>query len=95
LQPTALMREAWLKLVHERSPSFADRTHFIRAAAMRSVLVDHLHARRTLTRGRDASHVEIDSITDIYDKRAVDLLVLDEALQRLAQMDLRLAQVVE
>jgi len=97
LQPTALVHEAWLKIVPERSPSFADRTHFLRAAAaaMRSVLVDHIRARHTQKRGGDASHVEIDMIADIYDKRAVDLLVLDEALERLAKMDPQLAQVVE
>lgn len=97
LQPTALVHEAWLKLVPDRAPSFADRTHFLRAAAaaMRSVLVDHIRARRTEKRGGDRQRVELDAIADVYDRRAVDLLGLDESLQRLAAMDPQLAQIVE
>lgn len=97
LQPTALVHEAWLKLVPERSPSFADRAHFLRAAAaaMRSVLVDHIRARRTQKRGGDLQRVDLDAVADVYDARAVDLLGLDEAMARLAALDPQLAQIVE
>lgn len=97
LQPTALVHEAWLKLVPERTPAFADRLHFLRAAAtaMRSVLVDHIRARNTDKRGGRHAHVELDALADVYATRAVDLLALDESLQRLGAMDPQLAQIVE
>ncbi len=97
LQPTALVHEAWLKLVPDRAPAFNDRVHFMRAAAaaMRSVLVDHIRARKTRKRGGDLVRIELDALADLYETRAVDLLALDEALRRLAAMDPQLAQVVE
>lgn len=97
LQPTALVNEAWLKLVPNRTPAFADRLHFLRAAAaaMRSVLIDHIRARKSQKRGGDAVHFELDRLADLYSDRAVDLLALEEALQRLAALDTQLAQVVE
>ena len=96
LQPTALVHEAWLRLADRERP-FADRAHFLRAAAraMRSVLVDHLRARATHKRGGDRVRVELDDVADVYDQRAVDLLVVDEAMQRLAAVDPELAQLVE
>lgn len=97
LQPTALVHEAWLRLVPNRAPSYADRNHFLRAAAaaMRSVLVDHLRARKAQKRGGGAARVELDDVADLYDRRAVDLLAVDEAMQRLAGVDKELAQLVE
>ncbi|MEZ6036876.1 MAG: sigma-70 family RNA polymerase sigma factor [Planctomycetota bacterium] len=97
LHPTALVHEAWLKLVPERSPEFADRLHFLRAAAaaMRSVLIDHFRARKTQKRSGRVVPVELDHIADLYADRGVDLLTLEEALQRLAALDPQLAQVVE
>lgn len=97
LHPTALVHEAWLKLVPERAPEFADRLHFLRAAAaaMRSVLIDHFRARKTLKRAGKVVPVELDHITDLYADRGVDLLTLEDALQRLAALDPQLAKVVE
>ncbi|MCA8952761.1 MAG: sigma-70 family RNA polymerase sigma factor [Planctomycetes bacterium] len=97
LQPTALVHEAWLKLVPERAPTFADRAHFLRAAAaaMRSVLVDHIRARNTRKRGGAVAHVDVAAVADIYEQRAIDLLGLDEAMRRLAEFDPQLAQIVE
>lgn len=97
LQPTALVHEAWLKLVPDRSPAFADRLHFLRAAAaaMRSVLVDHIRARNSQKRGGNAVRVELDAIADLYTDRAIDLLSLEDAMQRLGALDPQLAQVVE
>lgn len=104
LQPTALVHEAWLKLVPERDGNgFADRVHFLRtaAAAMRSVLVDSIRARKTLKRGGGEGdggmrhQVELDLLADLYSERAVGLLPLDDALERLAGIDPQLAQVTE
>lgn len=97
LQPTALVHEAWLKLVPGRATPWADRAHFLRAAAraMRSVLVDHLRGRQRLKRGGDLVRVELDEVAAVYDARAIDLLALDEAMERLAAVDADLAQIVE
>lgn len=97
LQPTALVHEAWLRLVPDRAPAFADRAHFLRAAgaAMRSALVDHVRARNAQKRGGGRQRVELDAIADVYQERALDLLALDDALRRLAERDAQLAQVVE
>lgn len=97
LQPTALVHEAWLKLVPQRAPAFADRMHFLRAAAaaMRSVLIDHIRARNAQKRGGQAVRIELDNLADLYSDRAIDLLALEDALQRLAALDPQLAQAVE
>ncbi|MBL8753150.1 MAG: sigma-70 family RNA polymerase sigma factor [Planctomycetes bacterium] len=97
LQPTALVHEAWLRLVPNRRSPFADRNHFLRAAAraMRSVLVDHVRARKSQKRGGDLARVELDHVAGVYDARAVDLLVIDDAMQRLTDLDPELAQIVE
>lgn len=97
LQPTALVHEAWLRLVPNRRTPFADRAHFLRAAAkaMRSVLVDHVRARKAKKRGGDQARVELDHVADVYDARAIDLLTVDDAMRRLAALDPELAQIVE
>lgn len=97
LQPTALVHEAWLKLVPRHGTPWADRAHFLRAAAraMRSVLVDHLRGRQRQKRGGDLVRVELDEVAAVYDARAIDLLALDEAMERLAAVDADLAQIVE
>ncbi|MBL8754117.1 MAG: sigma-70 family RNA polymerase sigma factor [Planctomycetes bacterium] len=96
LQPTALVHEAWLKLAHRTTP-FTDRAHFLRAAAkaMRSVLVDHLRGKHRQKRGGDLVRVELDDFAAVYDERAIDLIALDEAMERLAAVDPTLAQIVE
>ncbi|MGE3172373.1 MAG: ECF-type sigma factor [Planctomycetota bacterium] len=96
LQPTVLVHEAWLKLVPGKQPSVQDRAHFLRlaAAAMRSVLIDHLRARRTQKRG-GGQRVELDVVCELFTERAHDLLELDSALQRLQELDPMLARVVE
>jgi RNA polymerase sigma factor (TIGR02999 family) len=96
LQPTALMHEAWLRLERVHQP-WQDRAHFVRAAAgtMRRVLVEHGRARRRDKRGGGAAHVTLS--TGIHGEGASpdDLLAVDEALQRLQELDPELAQVVE
>lgn len=97
LQPTALVHEAWLKLVPGKQPSIQDRSHFLRlaASAMRSVLVDHARARATGKRGGGAQRVAIDDLCAVYQDRAIDLVALDDALSRLGRFDEQLARVVE
>jgi RNA polymerase sigma-70 factor (ECF subfamily) len=96
LQPTALVHEAFLRLVGGSPAHFEDRTHFLRAAsqAMRRVLVDHARARSAAKRSGDL-RVTLDEAIAGHDDRIVDLLVLDDALTRLAAAEPRWARVVE
>ena len=95
LQPTALVHEAFLRL-SGADVSFGDRTHFIRAAsqAMRRVLVDHARARNAAKRAGNL-RITLDESLVAHDDRVVDLLVLDDALNRLAAAEPRWARVVE
>jgi RNA polymerase sigma factor (TIGR02999 family) len=96
LQPTALVHEAVLRLLGGAPVAFTDRTHFLRAAsqAMRRVLVDHARARNAAKRGGPL-RITLDESLAAPDDRVVDLLVLDDALTRLAAAEPRWAQVVE
>lgn len=99
LQPTALIHEAWIRLLpgQEESQSWTSREHFVRVAAraMRRVLVDHARARGAEKRGRDWRPVPLDAVVASLEERNVDLLALDDALGRLARMDDHLARLVE
>jgi RNA polymerase sigma factor (TIGR02999 family) len=94
LQPTALVHEAFLRLVGGSPGAFEDRGHFLRAAAqaMRRVLVDHARARNASKRG-GALRVTFDE--GAAAEQPVDILVLDDALDRLAAAEPRWARVVE
>ncbi|MCB9896639.1 MAG: sigma-70 family RNA polymerase sigma factor [Planctomycetes bacterium] len=98
LQPTALVHEAFLKLVG-RTGGASDRAHFFRLAAqaMRSVLVDHARGRRRAKRGGDALRVTLDEplVAESSDARLPDLLDVDEALAELAAVDEPLVRIVE
>ncbi|MEP6835330.1 MAG: sigma-70 family RNA polymerase sigma factor [Gemmatimonas sp.] len=96
LQPTALVNEAVLRLISGQTLTYADRTHFLRAAsrAMRHVLVDHANARNTAKRSAGV-RVTLDEQLVSAPASGVDILVLDDALTRLAAADARCAQVVE
>ena len=96
LQPTALVHEAFLKLVGGGPIAFENRTHFLRAAsqAMRRVLVDHARARNAAKRGA-ALNVTLDEQVVGKPEAVIDMLVLDDALTRLAAAEPRWAQVVE
>jgi RNA polymerase sigma-70 factor (ECF subfamily) len=96
LQPTALVHEAFLRLVGGSPILFEDRTHFLRAAsqAMRRVLVDHARARTAAKRSGDM-RVTLDEAIAGHDDRIVDLLVLDDAMTRLSVAEPRWARVVE
>jgi RNA polymerase sigma factor (TIGR02999 family) len=97
LQPTALVNEAYLKLVGATSVEWGGRNHFYRVAAqvMRRILVDHARARRADKRAGRALRVTLDDEALTIAARDVEILALDEALERLAVADPRLARVVE
>jgi RNA polymerase sigma factor (TIGR02999 family) len=96
LQPTALVHEAYLRLVTQHHRDFEDRTHFFALAArlMRRVLVDH--ARRRQAARRDARiTVTLDDAGRVREPPQVDLLALHQAMERLAEVDPRQSQIVE
>lgn len=97
LQTTALVNEAWLKLMGGSPTTCNGREHFVRLAAraMRSVLVDHARARATAKRGVREQCESIEELAISIDRPGDDLLALDEALVRLAQIDARVVKVAE
>ena len=97
LSTTALVHEAYLKLVDPAKLGLKDRAHFfgVAARAMRQVLVDHARRVGAPRRGGDLVRVDLDAAQIAVEERADTLLALDEALSRLAGFAPRLAQVVE
>lgn len=98
LQTTALINEAYLKLVDTTTqPRWHDRTHFMAMAAqlMRRIMVDHARARRALKRGGAPIKVTLDETAAVTQARAAELLALDEALEKLAAFDRRKCEIVE
>jgi len=97
LQPTALVHEAYLKLARLDRLEWRDRAHFFGAAAgtMRRVLVSHARRKRAEKRGGGAKAVPLENVVLAARERPEDVLALDEALARLADLDSRQAQVVE
>ena len=97
LQPTALLNEAWIRLVERERPSFDGRGHFlgVAARAMRSVLVDASRRRTAGKRGGGESRVPLDDLLLSFEEQAIDLVALDQALDALATEDATLARIVE
>ena len=98
LQPTALINEAYLRLVSQDAPRFEGRAHFFGVAArlMRQILVDHARERRAAKRGGGAVKIPLDDAPPVFtEEDAGSLVALDEALTRLAAFDERKARVVE
>ena len=97
LQTTALVNEAYLKLVDQKRVEFKNRTQFFALAAtlMRHILVDHARDRQSLKRGAGALKVTLEKALTVCGNRDEDLVALDEALVRLADLDVRKSQVVE
>jgi RNA polymerase sigma-70 factor (ECF subfamily) len=97
LQPTALVSEAFLRLVDWGHVQVHDRAHFFALVAqvMRRILVDHARRRHAHKRGDDSPLVPLDQAAEVPDQRHVDFVALDEALARLAQVDPRRSQIVE
>jgi RNA polymerase sigma-70 factor (ECF subfamily) len=97
LQATALVHEAYLRLVHQPERTWQNRAHFIGVAAcvMRRILVDHARARQTAKRGSMAERVPLEEPLLLTDEQSDELVALDEALERLARFDARQGRVVE
>jgi RNA polymerase sigma factor (TIGR02999 family) len=97
MQPTALVNEAYLKLVGQRDPQWKDRAHFmaVAAKAMRNLLIDHARRRKAEKRGGGWDRVTLDGVVDQMAERSIDLLSLEDALTELAELKERVARVVE
>ncbi|HYX19801.1 MAG TPA: sigma-70 family RNA polymerase sigma factor [Thermoanaerobaculia bacterium] len=97
LQPTALVHEAYLRLVGQRSVSWANRAHFFGIAAqmMRRVLVDHARRRLAAKRSPGTLRIDLGEETAAAPDRMPELLALDRALTELERLDPRQARVVE
>ena len=98
LQTTALIHEAYLKLIGQQQVEWQNRNHFfaIASTAMRRILVDYARTRHRGKRGGIAENIAIDEALQISaDEKSVDLIALDEALNRLAKLSARQARVVE
>ena len=97
LQPTALVNEAYLRLMRKSTTPILDRTHFFATAArvMRRVLVDHAREREAVKRGGDQRRVEFDEALASEAKPLDDWIALDAALRGLGVMDPRQARLVE
>ena len=97
LQTTALVHEAYLRLVDLDRMTIHSRTHFFAVAArlMRQILVDHARKRLADKRGGGVTLVGLEEVTQAAGTRAVDVLALDEALDQLTSFEPRLCQVVE
>jgi len=97
LQPTALVHEAYLRLIDQTKVEWQNRAHFFGVAAqmMRRILIDHAKAKHRVKRGGTAVKVMLDENANFTHERASELLALDDALQRLARMDERKSRIVE
>jgi RNA polymerase sigma factor (TIGR02999 family) len=97
LQPTALVHEAYLRLVDQRKADWRGRAHFFGVAAqvMRRILVDHARRHLAGKRGEGIRPVSIDEAMDTPAVQEIPILDLDAAIDRLAQLDAGLAQIVE
>src|SRR5262245_5813573 len=96
LQPTALVHEAYLKLVRDQDPGWQGRRHFFGAAAqaMREILVDQARRKASLKRGGAGQRIELSEGLVLIEPPADDVLALDEAVQTLQAEEPRLAEVV-
>jgi RNA polymerase sigma factor (TIGR02999 family) len=97
LQPTALVHEAFLRLVGQKRVAWQNRAHFFGVAAqmMRRILVDHARAHRAAKRPRPAFKVTLDERIGATKPRDCDLLALDQALNELTRFDPRMGQIME
>jgi RNA polymerase sigma factor (TIGR02999 family) len=98
LQATALLHEAYIRLIDQHSVDWTNRAHFFGLAAqmMRRILVNHALSRRAKKRGDGETVISLDEISGLSQvKESVDVLLLDEALNRLAELDVQQAKIVE
>lgn len=97
LQPTALVHEAYMKLIDLSDVSWQDRAHFFAVASsvMRNILVDHARARLAEKRGGEGQRIALEDVVSFSREPDVDLLALDEALNKLAKFDEQQSRLVE
>jgi RNA polymerase sigma factor (TIGR02999 family) len=97
LQPTAVVHEAYLRLVAQNLPDWESRAHFFGVAAhlMRQILVDHARRTKSAKRGGGAAKVSIEEALNFAPERGADMLSLDDALVALAKVDERKCKVIE
>lgn len=97
LQPSALVNEAYLRLIDQQQVRWQNRAHFLGIAAqlMRRILIDHARKHHYAKRGGGAVKVSLDEAAAVTASRADELLAVDEALERLNAMDSRKGRIVE
>ena len=97
LQATALVHEAYLKLIDQRSVQWQNRAHFfgVAAQAMRRILVDHARGHQSQKRGSGEIKLSLDENLELSNERAADMIALDEALTALAAIDEQKSRIVE
>src|SRR5438309_3896012 len=97
LQTSALVNEAYLRLIDQKQVHWQNRAHFFGIAAqlMRRILVDYARSRRYQKRGGEAQQVELNEAMIVSRERAADVIALDDALKSLAEFDERKSQIVE
>jgi RNA polymerase sigma-70 factor (ECF subfamily) len=97
LQTTALVNEAYLRLVDQTRTEWRNRAHFFAVGAqiMRRILINHARDRAAGKRGGGAQEISLDEVAVISDERAVELLALDDALGALTKLDKRKSRIVE
>ncbi len=97
LQPTALVHEAYVKLVDQRNTDWKDRLHFFAVASriIRRILIDHARERLAQKRGGSGERMRLNENELLAPTTSVDLLALDEAMAELAEIDERQAKIVE
>jgi len=97
LQTTALVNEAYLRLVKQKEVNWQNRAHFfaVSAQSMRHILVDMARGRSRQRRGEDAPHLSLDEAMVFSVERASELVALDNALEALAKLDARKSRIVE
>lgn len=97
LQPTALINEAWQRLIDWKNVEWQNRAHFFGVAAqvMRRVLVDHARRRRALKQGGTALRVSLSDAANLAQAPTADVIALNDALEALARFDARKSHIIE
>jgi RNA polymerase sigma-70 factor, ECF subfamily len=97
LQTSALVNEAYLRLIDQRNVSWQNRSHFFGIASqlMRRILVDHARSQARQKRGGNAQRLSLDATAVLTKERVVDLVAIDEALTKLAEFDSQKSRIVE
>jgi RNA polymerase sigma factor (TIGR02999 family) len=97
LEPTALVHEAFLRMTNENQPQWQNRAHFFGVAArlMRQILVDYARRHHTRKRGGGQEKLTLDDVLSFTEQKSAEVVMLDEALDRLSGQDERQARIVE